>query len=75
MTISQAQHAERVVNRFREMVTEAGHSLQDEHYRELALLIEAALDAVAVEQLETMANKLETLAHAVRHDESFFTTS
>ena len=75
MTVSQAKHAERVVNRFREMVTQAGHSLQEEHYQELALLIEAALDAVAVEQLEAMASRLEQLAHSVRNDGSFFTRS
>ena len=75
MTVSQAPHAERVVNRFRSMVAEAGHSLQDEHYQQLALLIEAALDAVAVEKLEAMATRLEELAHSVRHDENFFTSS
>lgn len=75
MTVSQTKHASQVVNRFRQMLTEAGDSLSDEHYQELSLLIEAALDVVAFEQLEACANKLEQLAHSVRRDESFFTPS
>jgi hypothetical protein len=72
MTQSQANHAERVVQRFRQMVDEAGDQLNDAHYQELSLLIEAALDAVAVEQLESFAVKLEAFAQSVRRDGRFF---
>ena len=75
MTVSQTKHASQVVNRFRQMLMEAGDSLSDEHYQELSLLIEAALNAVAFEQLEVFASKLEQLAHSIRRDEDFFTPS
>ncbi|MEZ5589501.1 MAG: hypothetical protein R3F53_01805 [Gammaproteobacteria bacterium] len=75
MTLSQAKHAEQVVNRFRQMVAEAGDTLTDAHYQELNLLIEAALDAVLVQQLDTFANQLEQMAQAVRRDGDFFSRS
>ncbi len=75
MTLSQAKHAEQVVNRFRQMVAEAGDTLTDAHYQELNLLVEAALDAVIVQQLDTFANQLEQMAQAVRRDGDFFSQS
>ncbi|MCB1718288.1 MAG: hypothetical protein KDK04_04655 [Candidatus Competibacteraceae bacterium] len=75
MTLSQAKHAEQVVNRFRQMVAEAGDTLTDAHYQELNLLVEAALDAVIVQQLDTFANQLEQMAQAVRRDGDFFSRS
>ena len=42
--MQQAKHAEQMVNRFREMVEDAGDSLSVNHYNELKLIIEAGLD-------------------------------
>ncbi len=69
---NQSAHARSVVDRFRQMLLESGDTLNDEHADELALLIESALDAALLDQLETMAVELEKIAHDMRHDEQFF---
>jgi len=66
------KHAKNIANRFRELVENAGHSLQDEHYDELELLIEAGIDTDIVGKLERISTKLNNLAHAVQHDAEFF---
>ena len=66
------KHAAEVANRFRELVENSGDSLAIGHYDELALLIEAAIDTALVEQLETIGNKLDGLAHDMRHNAEFF---
>ena len=73
MANNQSTHAYQIVARFQAMLAEDDNSspLSNQHSEELALLIEAALDAVLVEQLEKMAVKLEQLAHDLRHDEVF----
>ena len=72
MANSQAQHAQQIVDRFQQILVASNDiSLSEEHKEELSLMIEAALDAVLVEQLEKMAVKLEGLAHELRHDEVF----
>ena len=65
-------HAQKITDRFRDMVNQAGDSLPEEHYDELALLVEAGIDTALVEHLEKMANKLQSLANAVRNDAEFF---
>lgn len=66
------KHAQKITDRFRELVNQAGHSLPEEHYDELSLLIEAGIDTALVEYLEKMADKLQGLAHALRSDAEFF---
>ena len=66
------KHAQEITDRFRELVTQAGDSLNDEHYDELSLLIEAGLDAALVDMLEATANQVEKLAHDIRHSAEFF---
>lgn len=70
--MKRTKHAQEITERFREMVESTGDSLSDEHYKDLALLIEAGIDTALVEQLEKMANRLDKLAHSVRHDAEFF---
>lgn len=70
--MKRTKHAQEITERFREMVESTGDSLPDEHYKDLALLIEAGIDTALVEQLEKMANRLDKLAHSVRHDAEFF---
>ncbi|MCW9013440.1 MAG: phosphatase [Gammaproteobacteria bacterium] len=66
------KHARKIADRFREMVNQAGDSLSDEHYDELALLIEAGIDTALVERLEKMADKIQSLAKSVRNDAEFY---
>lgn len=66
------KHAEEVTDRFRELVEKTGDRLPDNHYDELSLLIEAAIDTALVEQLEGIANKLDSLAHELRNNAEFF---
>lgn len=66
------KHAQEITNRFRELVEDNGDRLDDNHYDELSLLIEAGLDAALVDYMETTANKLEKMAHDVRHSAEFW---
>ncbi len=65
-------HAKQIADRFRELVEGADHTLADEHYDELTLLIEAGIDTALFERLEKMADKLLELSHSVRNDAEFF---
>lgn len=66
------KHAQEMTDRFRELVENVGDSLDSRHYDELSLLIEAGLDAALVDYMEETANKLEKMAHEVRHSAEFF---
>jgi len=66
------EHAQKITDRFRELVNQAGDKLSDEHYDELSLLVEAGIDTALVERLEKMADKLQKLSHEVRNDAEFF---
>ena len=68
MTRQQAQaHARHVVDSFRALVKTAPDGCPtEEHYRELALLVEGAIDTALLEQLEPLADRLEALAQEVR---------
>ena len=66
------KHAQEIATRFKTMVEQAGDSLSDEHYKELVLLIEAAIDTAVVDKLEKMADALNSMAHKVRNDAEFF---
>lgn len=70
--MKRTQHAQDIAERFRELVENAGDSLAEEHYKELALLIEAGIDTVMVEALEKMANQLDKMSHDVRNNAEFF---
>lgn len=70
--MQKTQHAQKITDRFRELVNQAGDKLPDEHYDELSLLIEAGIDTALVERLEKMADKLQKLSHEVRNDAEFF---
>ena len=67
-----SKHALQITNRFRQLVGNAGHTLPEEHYDELTLLIEAGIDTALVERLERMAESLEKLAREVRSDAEHF---
>ena len=67
-----SKHAQKISQRFKEMVNQAGDNLSDEHYEELSLLIEAGIDTALVERLEKLADEIQKLAHSVRNDAEFF---
>jgi hypothetical protein len=66
------KHAQEITQRFQEMVENSGDSLPAEHYKELALLIEAGIDTALVGYIEKMASRIDSLAHELRHDAEFF---
>ncbi len=70
--MQRTEHAQEIADRFRELVTDAGDSLDSAHYDELSLLIEAGIDAALVDYIEMTANRLEKMAHEVRHSAEFF---
>ena len=70
--MQQTKHAEQMVNRFRELVEDAGDSLSINHYNELTLIIEAGLDTALLENLERVTERLTSLAHDIRHNAEFF---
>jgi len=70
--MQRTKHAQEVASRFKELVEKSGDLLSEDHYDELSLLIEAAIDTALVEQLEKVAGKLEKLSHAMRNDAEFF---
>jgi hypothetical protein len=70
--MQQAKHAEQMVNRFRELIEDAGDSLSTNHYDELKLIIEAGLDTALLENLERVTKKLTGLAHDIQHNAEFF---
>ena len=70
--MQQANHAQQMVNRFRELVEDAGDTLADNHYNELKLIIEAGLDTALLENMEKVSKQLSSLAHDIQHNADFF---
>ena len=70
--MQQANHALQMVNRFRELVEDAGDTLADSHYNELKLIIEAGLDTALLENMEKVSKQLSSLAHDIQHNADFF---
>jgi hypothetical protein len=70
--MQQAKHAEQMVNRFRELVEDAGDSLSVNHYNELKLIIEAGLDTAILENMARVSERLALLAQDIQHDADFF---
>ena len=66
------KHANEITERFRDLVESAGDTLSENHYKELALLIEAGIDTALVDKLEEVANKVDSLAHDIRSDAEKF---
>lgn len=68
----QTEHAQNMVDRFRELLEASGDQLAPHHYDELRLIIEAGLDSALVETLEKTSGKLTQMAHDIQHDANFF---
>ncbi len=73
MTEQQAAHARKVVDRFRAMIGDTcSQQLGDEHWDELSLLIESAIDAAVLQAEEKICDKLEQLVRDIRADTERF---
>jgi hypothetical protein len=73
MTQSQKTHAQKVADRFRKILEESGDQcLNDNHFDELSLLIESAIDAALIEKEEMIADRLQKLAQELRSDAEHF---
>mgnify|MGYP000184531417 FL=1 len=70
--MQQAKHAEDMVDRFRELVEDAGDSLPVNHYNGLKLIIEAGLDTALLEMMGKVAGSLRGLAEDIQHNADFF---
>ena len=70
--MEQAKHAEAMVERFRELVEDAGDSLPVNHYNELKLIIEAGLDTALLEMMGKVAGSLKDLADDIQRNADFF---
>jgi hypothetical protein len=70
--MQQAKHAEDMVDRFRELVEDAGDSLPVNHYNELKLIIEAGLDTALLEMMGKVAGSLRGLAEDIQHKADYF---
>ena len=70
--MEQAKHAEAMVERFRELVEDAGDSLPVNHYKELKLIIEAGLDTALLEMMGKVAGSLKDLADDIQRNADFF---
>jgi hypothetical protein len=76
MTQSQKSHAQKVADRFRAILDESGEQcLNDNHYDELSLLVEAAIDAALIEKEEMIADRLQKMAQEIRSDAEHFDLS
>ncbi len=66
--MNEFSHAQKVVEQFKHLLS--SHEIQavdDEHFDELVLLIEAAIDAAVLDALEKTADRMEQLAKETRH--------
>lgn len=66
MSKPQTEHAARVVTRFKQMLSAAGQQVGKQHFDELELLIESAIDSAVLEETEHFADQLEQMAHEMR---------
>ena len=71
--MNQNEHAKSITSRFKEIFEQTGETFSDEHYDELAMLIEAGLDSALYQQMEKVADQLTDMAHDIRHNAEFTT--
>lgn len=70
--MQQSEHARQMVQRFRELVENAGDTIPDRHYDELALIIESGLDTALLEVMNRISDRLAQMANEIQHDANFF---
>jgi len=68
MTMKQTAHAQNVVDSFKaKLSAEQAAAVGDAHFDELSLLIESAISTAVLEEMEKAADKVDSLAHSLRH--------
>ncbi len=73
MTQQQLQHAEKIVAHFQDLIgEERSAAIGDDHFAELAILIESAIDASVLDAEERIVNQLQTLIDGIRKDAETF---
>lgn len=73
MTKSQTRHAEQVVDQFRELLSATGRQhVGEKHFAELALLIEAAIDAAVLEENANYVCELEQILRRMKRSGDHF---
>jgi len=69
MTHKHYTHAERVVNAFKERLSNSGREhVGDKHFDELTLMIESAISTSVLEQVEQAADKIQAVVTTIRKD-------
>ena len=73
MTVKQNAHALNVVATFKaKLPPETIEQVGENHFDELSLLIESAISAAVFDEMEKAANKVDQLAHDIRHFAEYF---
>lgn len=73
MTQRYRKHARAVADQFANMLdSETGEKVKDSHIEKLVLLIESAISSCLLDEQMAIADKVEKLAHDLRHDAEFF---
>ena len=70
--MQQSEHARQMAQRFRELVESAGETISDQHYDELALIIESGLDTALLDVMNRVSDRLTQMANDIQHDANFF---
>ena len=64
----QSEHARQMAQRFRELVESSGGNIEQEHYDELALIIESGLDTALLDMMGKISGRLTQMAKDIQHD-------
>ncbi|RLT96896.1 phosphatase [Ketobacter sp.] len=73
MTQKQTQHAQQVVDAFKDKLSKSGiEHVGQKHFEELQLLIESAIDAAVFLEMERVADQVSSLAHSIRNSAEHF---
>jgi hypothetical protein len=73
MTHRYSDHAREVADQFARMLdSETGEKVKESHLEELVLLIDSAISSCVLDEKMVIADKVEKLAHELRHDAEFF---
>ena len=71
MSHSQAQHAARITARFKALIgQESCTQIGDEHFAELSLIIESAIDSSVLEAERSVLGKLQNIIDETQRDEA-----
>ena len=69
MTHKHLPHAERVVNAFKDKLSQSGRDhVGEKHFDELTLMIESAIATAVLEEIEHAADKVHDVIESVRKE-------